>query len=522
MVRVPAPATAGTVRLAEIVGALSLATDLGTGMPLDHGIRSCLVALRLGERAGLDTDTLADLYYLSLLRMLGCTSDAHEMAEFFGDEIRFGTDTQMLDYGDPRSVGAWVMASFGSDQPEATRQRMLERIFTYTPEMRRSLVGGHCEVAQLLAGRLGVGARVRESLGHVFERWDGNGAPAGRRGGEIPLIARIANLSKEIETHYRLYGVDGAVRMVEQRAGGAWDPELCGWFTAEPRAYVAVLDLPSAWDAALDAEPGPRPELTPDALDAAARAVAEYTDLKSTFTFGHSPAVARLAEAAAQRLGLGAEDAAIARRAGLMEDLGRTTISAAIWDKPGRLSDDEWERVRLHSYHTERILGRAPGLRAIAVAAGLHHERLDGSGYHRGARGPALPAVARVLAAADAYQAMTETRPHRPASSADEAAAALQGEARAGRLDPDAVQAVLDAAANRVVARRAHHPAGLTARELEVLRLVARGLSTRQIADTLVISPKTVDTHIQHLYGKIAVSTRAGATMFAMQHDLLA
>lgn len=518
MVRVSAPAP---VRLAEIVGALSLATDLGTGMPLDHGIRSCLVALRLGERAGLDAETMADLYYLSLLRMLGCTSDGREMAEFFGDEVRFGTDTQMLDYGDPQAFGAWIMERFGADQPEATRQRMHERIFTYTPEMRRSLIGGHCEVAQLLADRLGVGARVRESLGFVFERWDGNGAPAGRRGDEVPLIARIANLSKEIETHYRLYGVDGAVRMVDQRSGGAWDPELCEWFVAEPEAYVAVLDLPSAWAAALDAEPGPRPELTPDALDAAALAVAEFTDLKSTFTLGHSPAVARLAEGAVRRLGLGAEDATIARRAGLMEDLGRTTITAAIWDKPGQLSDDEWERVRLHSYHAERILGRVPGLRSVAAAAGLHHERLDGSGYHRGTRGAGLPAVARVLAAADAYQALLEARPHRPARSAEEAAAALLGEARVGRLDPDAVQAVLDTAGHRDSPRRPRHAAGLTARELDVLRLVARGLSTRQIADTLVISAKTVDTHIQHLYGKTGVSTRAGATMFAMQHDLL-
>jgi DNA-binding NarL/FixJ family response regulator len=151
----------------------------------------------------------------------------------------------------------------------------------------------------------------------------------------------------------------------------------------------------------------------------------------------------------------------------------------------------------------------------------LHHERLDGSGYPRGLSGAAISAAGRVLAAADAYHAMTQMRPHRPALTADEAALELRGEVKAGRLDGDAVDAVLRAAGHRV--RRAREwPAGLTSREVEVLRLVARGLSNRQIAELLVISPKTAGSHVEHIYRKIDAANRAQPSQFALRHGLMA
>ena len=227
-----------------------------------------------------------------------------------------------------------------------------------------------------------------------------------------------------------------------------------------------------------------------------------------------------LAGAAARRCGIDAADARAIRRAGFLHDLGRVAVHARIWQKQGPLTADEWEQVRLHPYHTERVLSRSPFFSALCDVACAHHERLDGSGYHRGASGPALGLPARLLAAADAYHAMSEPRPHRPPHPPERAASILAEEVSAGRLDPHAVTAVLEAAGQR--APRLERPAGLTERELEVVALLARGLQTKQVARELGISTKTADRHIQNAYRKVGVSSRAAATLFAMEHGLVA
>ena len=195
-------------------------------------------------------------------------------------------------------------------------------------------------------------------------------------------------------------------------------------------------------------------------------------------------------------------------------------MSASTWGKAGPLSADEWEQVRLHPYRTERVLSRAAFWRDLKPLAGAHHERLDRSGYHRGASAAELAMPARVLAAADMFHTKCESRPHRPAMSASEAAVALAAEARSGRLDPDAVAAVVEAAGQRVP--DLGNPHGLTDRERQVLALLARGRPTKQVATLLGISVKTADRHVQNIYAKIGVSSRAAATMFAMEHGLVA
>jgi DNA-binding CsgD family transcriptional regulator len=219
-------------------------------------------------------------------------------------------------------------------------------------------------------------------------------------------------------------------------------------------------------------------------------------------------------------LGLSEAETRTLRRAGLVHDFGRLGVSNAIWDKRGPLGVGEWERVRLHPYLTERMLQQSAVLAPLGAIAVQHRERLDGSGYPRGLTGLAIARPARILGAADAYQAMREPRPYRPERSADDAAVELRADVKAGRLDADAVEAVLGAAGHRV-SRRREGPAGLTAREVEVLILLARGLSNKEIARQLVISPKTAGNHIEHIYAKIDASTRAKASMFAMQHGLL-
>jgi HD-GYP domain-containing protein (c-di-GMP phosphodiesterase class II)/DNA-binding CsgD family transcriptional regulator len=276
------------------------------------------------------------------------------------------------------------------------------------------------------------------------------------------------------------------------------------------------------WDAVLEVEPEPRPWLPESRIDATARALADFTDLKSPYTLGHSTGVALLAEAAARRLGCSDSDTTSLRRAALMHDLGRASVSNGIWDKADRLTTPEWERVRLHPYYTERVLEKAPALRPLARLAGGHHERLDGSGYHRGDPAALLPLPSRILAAADAYHAMTELRPHRPARDPETAAGELAKEVKAGRLDREAVSAVLDAAGQGKRMPKRDWPAGLSHREVDVIRLAVRGRSNRQIASELFVSEDTVKTHLRHVYEKVGFSSRAGLALFAMENDLLA
>jgi HD-GYP domain-containing protein (c-di-GMP phosphodiesterase class II) len=245
-----------------------------------------------------------------------------------------------------------------------------------------------------------------------------------------------------------------------------------------------------------------------------------FADLISPYLTGHSAGVAELAAAAARRCRLDATRATAVRRAALVHDLGRVAIGARTWQRAGPLTPGEWEQVRLHPYQTERVISRSPFLTGLAPIAGAHHERLDGSGYHRGSSAAELALTARLLAAADAFHAMCEPRPHREPVAPKRAAEDLGREASAGRLDPDAVTAVVEAAGEQVP--RLERPAGLTEREAEVLGMLARGLQTKQVARSLGISVKTADSHIQHAYRKVGVSTRAAATLFAMEHGLIA
>jgi HD-GYP domain-containing protein (c-di-GMP phosphodiesterase class II) len=519
---VPVTAAASrTVRMAELVGVLARATDVGLGLPLEHAIRTCLLSVALGRRIGLDDADLSDLYYLALLRMLGCTSGSAEYADLFGDEVRFGRETQHLDYGDGAAFGAWVMTHFGSGRAPAERQAMIEHLFTYTPERRREALAGHCEVAQLFATRLDVSGAVVDGLEYVFERFDGNGAPYGIPGPDQPLIARIMVLCNEIEVHERLAGPDNAAHMARDRAGGAFDPDLVDAFFADRDGVLDVARGPALWNDLLAAEPGQPRHLHADQLVTAARVLGDFGDLKSVHLAGHSAEVARLAVSAAERAGLDAGTRSSLQLAALAHDLGRVAVSTSIWDWPGALSDSQWEAVRLHPYYSERCLAPARSLADVASLAGKHHERLNGSGYHRGDNRTALSPAARVLGAADAYAAMLSERPYRAALDPDKAGQELRRMAQEDLLDASAVNWVLASAGDTHPALRRRWPAGLTDREVDVLRAIAGGASIQATAAELHISAKTVDFHLQNVYAKAGVTTRAAATVFAIQHDLL-
>jgi HD-GYP domain-containing protein (c-di-GMP phosphodiesterase class II)/DNA-binding CsgD family transcriptional regulator len=507
------------VRLAELIAMISLGTDLGMGQPMEHAMRQSLIALRLAERLGLDEATRGVVYYVGLIAWVGCHVDAYEQAKWFGDEMALKADAHHVDMaGLPATAFMW--RHVGAGRGLAERARLSVKFVGAGRRAANEMIENHWQATNELAGRLGLGPEVREGLYQTFERWDGKGVPAEAKGDDILVPARLVNLADVVAVYHRSGGVDAAMAVARERSGTQFDPALVDVFCAEAPTLFSDIDSVTTWPAVIEAEPALEIVLSDDELESALEAIADFTDLKSPWTIGHSLGVAELARAATQIYGLSPADAKLVRRAGLVHDLGRLGVSNAIWDKPGTLTGAELERVRLHPYLTERMLAPSAALASVGAIAVQHHERLDGSGYPRGLSGDAIAPAGRVLAAADAYHAMTEPRPHREPRSADEAAVELRAGVRGALFDGDAVDAVLRAAGHPV-RRRRDWPAGLTNREVEVLRLLVRGLSNKEIAERLVISRKTAGSHVEHIYTKIGVSNRALASLFAMKHGLM-
>jgi HD-GYP domain-containing protein (c-di-GMP phosphodiesterase class II) len=507
------------VRSAELVAALCLATDLGMGFPFEHGLHTTLIAMRLADRLGVDRENVSQTYYACLLSHSGCTTDAHVTPEVFGDSLTTHFHPVMRGSG-PEVLTGLIRAL---PDPESAGPVRAVQVASRLPRMAREMrphLTATCEVAGMLADRLGLSRSVRGLLAHLFERWDGHGPVTHAKGDEIPLPMRIVHLAVDAAFQRLLGGEERVLRLVRERAGHAFDLEVVGCLTDDAKRILAVDAHASVWEETLACEPQPPLLLEGEALERGLSAMGNFADLISPYLAGHSAGVAELAAAAARRCGIDEAGVVALRHAALVHDLGRVAVHPRIWRKQGPLTADELEQVRLHPYHTERVLSRSPFLAALAPVAGAHHERLDGSGYHRAAAGAELSLPARLLAAADAYHAMTEPRPHREPIAPDRAAEILAMQATAGRLDADAVTAVAESAGQRTP--RIERPAGLTEREAEVVGMLARGLQTKQVARALGISVKTADRHIQNAYRKIGVSTRAAATLFAMEHGLLA
>ena len=507
------------IRLAELVAAFSLATDLGLGQPVEHVLRSWLIAARLGDRLGLDADEREALYYVVMLAWVGCVAETPEVAGWFGDDIAFRHDGLSVDRAGLPMLGL-ALGHVGAGTSVAHRLRLgVTLVLTRGAPVERALIT-HCLATARLAEKLGLGGEVCNPLQQVFTRWDGSGVPPTVSGEGIAHAVRLFHLADSVEVYHRAGGVDAAVEVAQRRRGRQFDPAVVDAFCAAAADVLDDLEIASDWTALIDEEPGLQRRLTEGELDAALEAVADFTDLRSPSRAGHSRAVGALAARAAELCGLPKAEVATLRRAALVHDLGLHGVPATILDKPGPLTASEFERLRMHAYYTERMLAKPPALARIGAVAALTNERLDGSGYHRGLAGAAIPAAGRILAAADAFQAMTEPRPYRPALTAKAATDTLRAEVRAGRLATDSVDVVLAAAGQRRGKRRSG-PAGLTAREVEVLVLIARGASNKQVARALGITTKTAGTHVERIYSKIGASSRSTATLFAMQYGLL-
>jgi HD-GYP domain-containing protein (c-di-GMP phosphodiesterase class II) len=500
----------------EVVAAFSLAADLGLGQPMEHTLRSCLIATRFADELDLDKGERESIYWVSLLAMVGCTADSFELREVFGDDIELRRG--MYDIGPSElAAGRYFLSRAGSDGGPLRRARAGAGLALTGMRVITETLVADCQVTGRFAERLGFGEAVSDPLQQKFARWDGKGVPRGLAGEDIALAARMLGMAWRLEAEQRVRGVDAALELAERHAGATLDPNLVAALTPAMPGVFAALDEAS-WEAVVAEEP-PRARLTGSDFDTALEALGDFADLKSPWFAGHSREVAELAEAAGWRLELSEPDVTLLRRAALVHSVGRSGVPNTVWDKPGTLTVSERERMQLYPYFTDRILRRG-SLTQLADVASASQERLDGSGYPRGLSGGAIPMTGRVLAAADAYQAMCEARPHRPAMSAEEAAKELRTEAGEGRLDGEAAEAVLGASGHRP-RRRPSAPADLTPREVEVLRLIARGRTSAEAAGELGIQPKTVGSHIEHIYAKIGASNRSVATLFAMEHGLV-
>jgi HD-GYP domain-containing protein (c-di-GMP phosphodiesterase class II) len=479
----------------------------------------------MSEAAGHDEELRATVYWVALLRFIGCTGHAHEVSTLFGDEIAIRGQTLVHDSGNPpevmRDIIAFATAGRDADEHDAIVQRIQATI----REWAFNNFSSGCEVADVLVERLDFGADVRDALRCTFECWNGNGHPNHVKGEAIPLPMRIVHVSHDMEALGRLFSADRALEAAQQRRGETYDPVVADLFIAHGRTWLDRLAEIEPWDSVLDLEPEPHRLLSGAELDDSLNVVADFIDLKSPYWGGHSRRCAKLAHEAAAVLGLGEEQETQLRRAALVHDFGTTVVPNSIWDKQGALTRSEFDRVELHPMLTEQMLRRSPALAALNPAASAHHEKCDGSGYHKRTRAADDDLGACVLAAAEVYVGLTSERADRPQFSADDAAAELRRLESEGMLEPRASRAVLVAAGhgepNVRTGKRQQNPGGLTRREVEVLRLAAKGLTTSDIADRLYISPKTADHHIQHIYGKIGVSTRAAAALWAMQHTMV-
>jgi HD-GYP domain-containing protein (c-di-GMP phosphodiesterase class II) len=497
--------------MVELGALLALAQDHAFAQPPGSQLRATVLGQQLAGAAGLEEGERATTWWTSALRFLGCTGHAFDMAVVFGDEIEMRAASVSMDFANPFDMLRLMVDHAGAGTAGAARMRSVLAVLAGGKKAAEMNFRAACEVADALAKRLGLDEDVRASLAASFERWNGRGLPTGAKGTTIPRPMRVAQLSHELEVLARIEGIDRALTIIRRRRGKAYDPELTDLALAGGPAWWERVEPLDPWDAALAVAPTV-PALDDDAVHDALLVLADFSDLKSPWLGGHSRAVAALAGEA------GGRDAELA---GLVHDLGRVAVPNTVWDKPGALTRDERDRAEAHALVTDQLLRRVPFTARLADVACSAHERIDGSGYHRRIPSAHIDVAQRVVAAADCYQAMVSDRPHRPALPADAAAAELRAMAADGRLDGEAVERVLAAAGHRRAAQPAA-PAGLTAREVEVLRLLTLGLTTKQVAERLVISPKTADHHVQHVYTKIGVSTRGAAALYAIEHGILA
>ncbi|CAM3401955.1 LuxR family transcriptional regulator [Bordetella sputigena] len=482
------------------VRALAFIGDLSMGQPTDHSARVARLACRIARAAGMSAEAVHAVQDAALLRWSGCTANAMEVADVFGDDVA-GREAMLA------MRPGWA-ASLGRHGGAAAMRPLAEI---------------HCEVSGQVAAMLGLPTRVGDILRAVFETWDGGGNPRGLKGTEIPPEVFAVVLAGDVDILSRAYGVAPACEIIRGKADAAYPASLVDIAMAHADAWISELEH--------DEEPAPP---TPATLRTAPlELIADVIDLKLPWMTGYSRAVATAAAACAKRMALDDATVRAVYRAGLVHGIGRASVPNGIWNTPSRLSANAWEKIRLVPYWTARA-GRQTGTLAQATElASYAYERTDGSGYFRSIGAPAVGQAAQILAASVAWIALRSPRPWRDAMSDQAAASCLRDEADRGRFDRHIVDALLAVETGANVAPvkdddkpllDGASPTGntlLTPRERDVLRAISLGGTNKEVARQLALSPSTVRTHVENAFRKLECTTRAAATLKASALGLL-
>lgn len=521
------------VRIADVLGAFSLDSDLAMGLQAEHGVRSCYVGMHIANELQLSADERVHLYYTELLKDAGCTTWTSQLAtSWLVDELAAKRDLQFFrDVGNPLDVVSWLAKYVAAGAPLTTRASRFVDFFTHGKEFMREGFESTCQVATRIAKRLGMPQPVQDALMQVFEQWDGRGMPSGTRRDTIPVISRIVLVTSFLEVFHRVEGREGARRIAVARRGKAFDPDVVDAFLAVSRqeSFWQGLEDQRVADTVTSIEPegSAYRYLADEKLMDVAAALADYADMKSPHLLGRSRRVADLSKSICRGMSLAERQVSTIALAALTHDIGIVAVPSFVLNKPDdQRTGAEREQVRLHAYHSQRILSKVPALEPASQLVAAHHERIDGGGYHRGLSGFQIPLGARIIAVADRFDELCHDTPEGPAVDVDAAVSTIRHEA-GRRLAPEAVDALVSSLGGteqtpRQKTRRQEWPAGLTDREVEVLRLAASGMNRKQMAKSLFLSEGTVRSHLEHIYGKIGVSNRSAATLYAMEHDLLA
>jgi HD-GYP domain-containing protein (c-di-GMP phosphodiesterase class II)/DNA-binding CsgD family transcriptional regulator len=474
--------------------------------------------MALAGRLGVPSAQLPDVYFTSLLLHAGCTAGAADFAAFLAsDELSAQKDFCLCDPNNLGQLFGWMSRNVAKGQPLPARTLRMLQLMSKGEKAFQDIDQGCSEVGSRIAARLGMSEATQLSLYHICETWNGKG-PHKLKGEDIPLAGRIVNTAMILEVFFSERGGAAAKEAATARGGKSFDPAVADAAVAlcDDAPFWEGMREQEPWDSVLELEPAPPRFVTDSSLDDFTYALADIVDLKSTTAATHSRRTAELAEGMARRLQLGAEDVTLTRRAALVHDVGLVAVPSLLLESGSTWTETDFERFRLHTYYTERILSRAEILRPIGAVASSHHENVDGSGYHRSLSGNQLSLPSRVVATASAYVECLESAGEEP----ELAIAKLK--ARSG-LDQDCLTALATEVGSMQAppTSRRTWPAGLTDREVEVLRLVASGLNLKETAERLVISDHTARHHLENVYGKAGVSSRAGVTLFAVENGLL-
>lgn len=417
---------AGTLPSSVVIAALSRALDLAEGEPMGHAIRACWLGMRLADWVGLGPEERQDLYYALLLKDAGCSANAYSVTHWFGADDR-ATKAQ-LKVSDWSSQWRSVLFAIRQTAPAAPITRRMAQLVSLGsrgPSLANELISVRCTRGAELVRQLGWAEPAAEAVLNLDEHWNGSGRPRGLKGEEIPLLARIALLCQTAEIFWR-HGGRRSVEAVLRRRRGSWfDPQLVDAVLTHARSDRLWERFGTVAHPEQVAHLDPRPRTIPSSTLADMLQIGEVfaavVDAKSPWTTTHSSRVAALSRRMADVMGLDDDEADHIGLAALLHDLGKLAISNSILDKAGPLDSAEMTEMQSHTEITYQILAPLWPLGDVAEMAAAHHERLDGSGYHRHLRGPDLPFGAQVVAVADVFEALTADRPYRRGLDNDEA-----------------------------------------------------------------------------------------------------